>query len=130
VLSACLPDAGFLFAGGGNEALTLCPLARELTRPADCVAFFSRRFLRWLFVEPSTLHLAEDALPLHLLFQHPESLVDIVVADQYLQEMFPSASFKTRHHEPAGPADKDSCALFSMGAVHSLELRLLARHMG
>ena len=34
------------------------------------------------------LHLAEDALALHLLFQHLESLVDIVVADENLQVVF------------------------------------------
>ena len=28
------------------------------------------------------LHLAEDAFALHLLLQHPERLVDIVVADE------------------------------------------------
>jgi hypothetical protein len=95
VLSACLPDTGLLFARGGNQAFTLRPFARQLTRPAYCFAFFSRGFLRWFFVEPSTLHLAEDAFPLHLLFQHPESLVDIVIANQYLQEMFPSACFET-----------------------------------
>jgi len=94
-LSAGLSDTGFLFAGGGNQAFALRPLARELTRSADCFAFFSGRFLGWFFVEPSTLHLAEDAFPLHLPFQHLESLVDIVIADQYLQEMFPSACFKT-----------------------------------
>ena len=55
-----------------------------------------------VFVEPSTLHLAEDAFPLHLPFQPPESLVDIVVADQYLQEMFPSACFKRGTALPAG----------------------------
>ena len=129
VRSARLPDTGFLFAGGSNQAFTLCPLARELTRPADCFGFFSGRFLRWFFVEPSTLHLAEDAFPLHLPFQHPESLVDIVVADQYLQEMFPSACFKTRHRF-AGWVDEDGLALYCMGAIDSLQVRLLARDLG
>src|SRR5262245_28993330 len=31
-------------------------------------------------------HLAENALPLHLLFQHPQRLVDIVVTDENLHE--------------------------------------------
>ena len=34
------------------------------------------------------LHLAEDALALHLLLQHLESLVDIVVTDDYLHAVF------------------------------------------
>ena len=34
------------------------------------------------------LHLAEDALALHLLLQHPEGLVDIVVTDENLHAAF------------------------------------------
>src|ERR1700745_3306944 len=34
------------------------------------------------------LHLAEYALALHLLLQHPEGLVDIVVADENLHAVF------------------------------------------
>ena len=34
------------------------------------------------------LHLAEDALPLHLLFQHLEGLVDVVVTDENLHAAF------------------------------------------
>jgi hypothetical protein len=37
------------------------------------------------------LHLAEDALALHLLLQHPERLVDIVVADENLHSHYLSA---------------------------------------
>ena len=33
-------------------------------------------------------HLAEYAVALHLLLQHPEGLVDIVVADENLHAMF------------------------------------------
>jgi len=111
------PGTGFFFAGGGNQTLTLRLLTRELTCPADCFAFFSRRFLRWLFVEPPALHLAEDAFPLHLLFQRPESLVDIVVADEYLQEMVPSACSKTRHVELADRVDEDGCANYAAWAL-------------
>ena len=38
------------------------------------------------------LHLAENALALHLLLQHFEGLVDIVVADENLHAMFLFAS--------------------------------------
>jgi len=34
------------------------------------------------------LHLAEDALALHLLLQHPEGLIDIVVTDENLHAAF------------------------------------------
>lgn len=33
-------------------------------------------------------HLAEDALALHLLLQHPEGLIDIVVTDKNLHAAF------------------------------------------
>jgi hypothetical protein len=33
-------------------------------------------------------HLAEDALTLHLLLQHPEGLVDVVVTDENLHAAF------------------------------------------
>ena len=34
------------------------------------------------------LHLAEDSLALHLLFQHLESLFDVVIADENLHAAF------------------------------------------
>jgi len=37
------------------------------------------------------LHFAEDALALHLLLQHLESLVDIVVTDENLHVVFSSS---------------------------------------
>jgi hypothetical protein len=37
---------------------------------------------------PTELHLAEDAFALHLLLQHLESLVDIVVTDENLHLVF------------------------------------------
>ena len=36
------------------------------------------------------LHLAENALALHLFLQHIESLVDIVVTDEYLHAASPA----------------------------------------
>jgi hypothetical protein len=41
--------------------------------------------LRWLFIEPSQLHLPERAFSLHLSLQSLESLVDVVIADEDLQ---------------------------------------------
>jgi hypothetical protein len=38
------------------------------------------------------LHLAENALALHLLLQRLEGLVDIVIADENLQAKVPSGS--------------------------------------
>jgi len=44
------------------------------------------------------LHLAEDALALHLLLQHLEGLVDIVVTDENLH----AVSLRSRIDEPGG----------------------------
>jgi hypothetical protein len=38
---------------------------------------------------PTELHLAEDALALHLFLQHLEGLVDIVVTDENLHVAHP-----------------------------------------
>jgi hypothetical protein len=46
---------------------------------------FSRVLLSEGFsIMPTELHLAEDALALHLFLQHLEGLVDIVVTDENL----------------------------------------------
>ena len=71
-----------------DETFTLRLLARQLARAANGFASLPCRSFRRLFVEASSLHLAEDAFPLHLLLENPKSLVDIVVANEYLQDLF------------------------------------------
>jgi hypothetical protein len=44
--------------------------------------------LGWLFVMAAELHLAEDALALHLLLKHLEGLSDTVVPDENLHAAF------------------------------------------
>jgi hypothetical protein len=50
-------------------------------------------------------------------FQHSESLVNIVVTDEYLQETLPSACSKTWHVELADRADEDGCANYAAWAL-------------
>src|SRR5262249_24523566 len=76
--------------GSGDEALALRLFARELARAAHRLGLLTSRSLGRFFIEPPLLHLAKDALALHLLLQDPESLIDVVIAHEYLQEMFPS----------------------------------------
>src|SRR5690242_11294538 len=78
----------FLSPRGGDETLALRPLARELAHAAHRLGALPSRSLRRLLVESLTLHFAEHALALQLLFQDAESLVDVVVANQYLQRLF------------------------------------------
>jgi hypothetical protein len=61
---------------------------RKLARAADCLGLFPRGLRRRLLVEAPALHLAKHALPLHLLLQDPERLIDIVIANEYLQCVF------------------------------------------
>src|SRR5215470_2238861 len=84
------PHAEVFLPRSRNQALALRLFARELARATDCLVFLARGHVGWLFVEPPALHLAKDAFALHLSFQRLECLVDIVVTDEYLQEITPS----------------------------------------
>ncbi len=54
------------------------------------------------------LHLAEDAFALHLLLQHLESLVDIVVADENLHASFLlDRTLNSRTDKPLGPRHQE-----------------------
>jgi hypothetical protein len=61
---------------------------RALAHAADGLGLFPRGLRGPLLVEAPALHLAKHALPLHLLLQDPERLVDIVIANENLQCLF------------------------------------------
>src|SRR5689334_15322304 len=67
-----------------KQTFALHLLARELAGPADRFRLFPRLFFRGFFVVTAKLHLAENALALHLLLQRLEGLVDVVVANENL----------------------------------------------
>src|SRR5262249_39028665 len=71
-----------------QQAFALHALARELARPADRFRLLARFFLGGFFVVAGELHLAENALALHLLLQRFEGLIDIVVTDENLHASF------------------------------------------
>ena len=75
-----------------DESLALGLIASELPRSADRFSFSPIRFFGRLFVKFSTFHLAKNAFALHFLLEHPQSLVDVVVANEYLQETLLSCS--------------------------------------
>src|SRR5262245_46951697 len=72
----------------GNEAFALRPLAGQLAGPANRLCPLPRLLFRWLFVVAAKLHLAEDALALHLLLERLEGLIDIIVPDENLHASF------------------------------------------
>lgn len=73
-----------------EKAFALGLFAGELPDPSDCLIVLPGRPFRWLFVEPSELHLPEHPLSLHFLFEDTKRLVNVVVANQDLQVMIPS----------------------------------------
>jgi len=79
-----------------DESLALGLLASELAGPADRVSFFPVRFFGWLLVKSSTFHLAKNAFALHFFLECSQSLVDVVVANEYLQEIFLSCSGRAK----------------------------------
>jgi hypothetical protein len=81
--SACAPEVSFSEVLAANLPDGLLP--SELTGPANGLGFFARPPLRRLLVGSPLFHFPEDALALHLLLQNTKRLVDIVVANKYLQ---------------------------------------------
>src|SRR5689334_3618759 len=68
-----------------EQSFALGALARQFPRPPHRLRLLAHTLLRGLLVVIAQLHLAEDALALHLLLQRLESLIDVVVADLYQQ---------------------------------------------
>src|SRR5262249_16474855 len=69
-----------------QQTFTLQLLAGQLAGPANRLGLLARLLLRGLFVVDAKLHLAEDPLALHLLFERLEGLINIVVANENLHE--------------------------------------------
>src|ERR1700753_4121775 len=67
-----------------QQAFTLQLLAGQLARAAHGFGLFAGLLLGGLFVMAAELHLAENTLALHLLFQRLEGLIDIVIANENL----------------------------------------------
>src|SRR5260370_26250125 len=76
--------------GSGDKAFALGLLARELAGSPDRFALFPGRLFGGLLVQSPAFHFAKHTFALHLLLEHAECLIDIVVADEDLHETFPS----------------------------------------
>src|SRR5215469_6530648 len=71
-----------------QQTLALQLFAGELAGAADGFRLFPDSPLGGFFIMAAEFHLAEYPLALHLLLQHPEGLVDIVVPDENLHAVF------------------------------------------
>ncbi len=67
-----------------QQAFALQLLAGELARAAHSFGLFADLLLGGLFIMTAELHFAENTLTLHLLLQHLEGLIDIVIANENL----------------------------------------------
>jgi hypothetical protein len=77
-----------LGAGGHRkETLTLRLFARNLARPAHGFARLAGPALGGLLIGAAALKFAKETLALKLLLQDLECLVDVVVADEDLQDL-------------------------------------------
>jgi hypothetical protein len=85
-----LPVGNFLPRGTGRSPSRWAFLRASLRAPRRASSCSRTERFGRLLVEPSTLHLAKHAFALHLLLEHPKRLVDVVVANHDLQEIFPS----------------------------------------
>jgi hypothetical protein len=72
--------------GRRQEALALGPLTSQFPRPSHGLGLLSCALFRGFFVVLPTLHFAERAFPLHLLFQRFQRLLYIVVANKNLND--------------------------------------------
>jgi len=83
-LDAAQPPAVWAW---GSSHFALGQFPGSLARAADGFCLLASLALGWFFIRFATLHLTKNALALHLLLEDPESLVDIVVANEYLQNI-------------------------------------------
>jgi hypothetical protein len=71
-----------------QQAFALQLLAGELAGPANRLGLLARLLFRRLFVMTAKLHLAENALALHLFLERLESLIDVIIANENLHPSF------------------------------------------
>src|SRR5262244_3014557 len=76
---------GVRLLGAWDQAFALSLFPGRLARSSDRLGFLARLACGRLFIGLATLHLAKNTLALHLLLQNSQSLIDIVIANEYLQ---------------------------------------------
>lgn len=79
-------NSGLALFRTGNQTFALSELARGLAGATNSFSLFTGALFGGLFKGPAGLHFTEYAFALQLLLQNAEGLVDIVIADEYLQD--------------------------------------------
>ena len=78
---------GFPYGSQSFLVLELGGFTGQLAGATDGLGLLACLLFGGLLVVVAQLHLAEDAFALEALLENPEGLVDIVVADLYLQNV-------------------------------------------
>ena len=73
--------------GHRDQTFALGQFPGRLARASDGFCLLAGLALRWFFIGLAALHLTKNAFALQLLFEDPESLIDIVVANDDLQNV-------------------------------------------
>ena len=73
-------------AAKDSEAFAIHPLAQKLAGAANGLSLLTGALFRRLLIAAAQLHFAENAFALHLLLERAQSLIDIVVADQNVDD--------------------------------------------
>src|SRR5262245_66256078 len=76
---------GLPLFGHRDQAFALGQFPSSFPCAPDGFRLLAGLALGRFFIRLTALHLTKNALALHLLLEHPESLIDIVVANEYLQ---------------------------------------------
>jgi hypothetical protein len=69
-----------------QQAFALGALSGQLARPAHRLGALARTLFGRLFVVISALHFAESPFPLHFLFERLQRLIDVVIANENLNQ--------------------------------------------
>jgi hypothetical protein len=77
----------FLSRRSSDQPIPNRLLSRKLAHAAHGIGFLSRRFLGGFFVKSPSPHFPEYALALHLFLEDTERLLNVVIADKYLQDL-------------------------------------------
>src|SRR5215813_6202504 len=85
---------GLALFGHGDQAFALGLFPGSLARASDGFRLLAGLALGRFLIRLATLHLTKNALALHLLLEHAESLIDVVVANEYLQNVFQSCCWR------------------------------------
>jgi hypothetical protein len=116
----------------GQAAFALQALASQLTGAAHGLGLLASLLLRGLLVVVAQLHLTEDAFALQLLLERAQRLINVIIANDYLQRstalsklghvgLDRGAGAKQPRRRPAGLITVGRSIAQPSGLVHWLE---------